>query len=390
MTLAIATSNPNAIAETYVRQHMRLVRPGATVCIGLSCDGEPDVGVPVHCVRPQPRRLGKLTTLATFLRTGYGAALPRSEEKRLATFLRAHGAAAVLAEFGTSGAALRVFCRKAGLPLFVNFHGYDATVLGSRKDIRHAYRLLARDSQRVICGSQHFAGLLRGLGFPEAKIAVIPCGIELADFSAGEDRDPDLVMAVGRLTRKKRPDLAIRAFALAHREHPSLRLEIIGEGSQRAACEEAIRDLDLGSVVTLLGARSHDEVKRRLARAGIFIQHSVTAENGDQESQGISLLEAMASGLPVVATDHNGFSEIVTQGETGYLSPEGDVEAMAASILRLAQDCELARRLGRAGRARVEAQFDALHLAARLREVIFGSGENGPVPSAAKGQGGPA
>lgn len=383
MTLAIATSNPNAIAETYVRQHMRLVRPGATVGIGLSCSGTPALDIPIHCVRAGPRGWhGKLKTLSTLLRTGYGAALSPAEEARLASFLKAHGTEAVLAEFGTSGAALRAFCRSSGLPLFVNFHGHDATVLGRRKDIRRAYRLLARDAERFVCGSRHFAGILQELGFPVEKIHVIPCGIELEGFAAEDRKDPNVIMAVGRLTRKKRPDLAIRAFALAHREMPSLRLEIIGEGSQRIACEDVIRELGLGSAVTLLGARSHDEVKARLAGGGIFIQHSVTAENGDQESQGISLLEAMASGLPVVTTDHNGFSETVIHGETGFLSPEGDVEAMAANLLRLARDADLAHRFGRAGRARVEAEFDALRLAGRLRELIFGRHETAPSVSA--------
>lgn len=383
MNLAVATSNPDAVSETYVRQHMRLVRPGATVAIGLSCNGKPELDIPVHCVC-QTRRwpFGKLATMATLLRTGYGAALSLAEERHLAAFLKAHEVKAVLAEFGTSGAALRVFCRKAGLPLFVNFHGHDATVLGHRKDIRRSYRLLARDAKRVICGSRHFAGLLEDLGFPAAKIEVIPCGIEMEGFSAQGEKDHNLIIAVGRLTRKKRPDIAIRAFALARKERPSLRLEIIGEGGQRTACEDAIRQLGLESSVTLLGARSHHEVKARLAGAGIFIQHSVTSENGDQESQGISLLEAMASGLPVVTTDHNGFSEAVTHGETGYLSPEGDVEAMADNILRLANDSELARRFGRAGRARIESQFDALHLAGRLRELIFGGGEMGHSSSA--------
>lgn len=374
MTLAVATSNPNSVAETYVRQHMRLIQPGATVGIGLSCEGEPALGIPVFCAR-QGRRglLGKFGTLATLLRTGYAASIPAAEESRLASFLEKHGTRAVLAEFGTTGCALRVFCRKAGLPLFVNFHGHDATVLGRRRDIRHAYRLLAQDAERFICGSRHFAGILERLGIPAGRIEVVPCGIEIAQFSSDGEKDPDLVVAVGRLTRKKRPDLAIRAFALAHREHPSLRLEIIGEGGQRAVCEETIRDLGLEQAVTLLGARPHDEVKARLAGAGIFVQHSVTAENGDQESQGISLLEAMASGLPVATTDHNGFSETVLHDETGFLSPEGDVEAMAGNILRLARDPELARRLGRAGRARVEAQFDAVHLCARLSALIFGT-----------------
>ncbi|MBY6069558.1 glycosyltransferase family 4 protein [Leisingera aquaemixtae] len=373
MSLAIATQNPDAVAETYVRQHMRLVRPGQTVGIGLACAQPPAAAIPFHCVRlqGQPKR-NRLGTVARFLRTGYRASLSRREEAGLGAFLQAHGTTAVLAEFGTTGCALRVFCRQAGLPLFVNFHGHDATVLGRRRDMRFAYRMLAQSAQGFFCGSRHFAGVLEGIGIPGRKITVIPCGIEVGEFSADTRKDPGLVIAVGRLTRKKRPDLAIRAFARARREHPSLRLEIIGDGPEKKACRAVIGELGLEAAVTMLGACSHDEVKARLAGAAVFIQHSVTADNGDQESQGISLLEAMASGAAVAVTDHNGFSETVKQGETGFLSPERDVEAMAASILRLAREPALARKLGQAGRARVEEYFDAHRLARQLRQAIFG------------------
>ena len=100
----------------------------------------------------------------------------------------------------------------------------------------------------------------------------------------------------------------------------------------------------------------------------MFVQHSMTAPNGDQESQGVSLLEAMAASLPVVTTDHNGFAESVLHGETGLLSPEGDVAAMAENIARIAGDPGLRLALGQNGRARVANEFD---MAARLRAVLF-------------------
>ncbi|WP_138466103.1 glycosyltransferase family 4 protein [Poseidonocella sp. HB161398] len=380
MTLAVATSNPMAVAETYIRQHMRLIAPGRTVAIGLDCPEATALDLPLFCVRRGPGgAAGKALSLARRWRTGYGAALSLAEERRLAEFLRAHGVEAVLAEFGTTGAALRMVCRRAGLPLFVNFHGYDATVLPKRRDIRACYRLLAAEAAGVICGSEHFAGILRDLGFPAAKISVIPCGIELEGFCADGAKDPDLAIAVGRLTAKKRPDLTIRAFAEARRSRPNLRLEVIGDGGQRGRCDAVIAELGLGGAVTMLGACTHEEVKARLAGAGLFLQHSVTAESGDQESQGISLLEAMASGLPVICTDHNGFSETVIEGETGFLSPEHDIPAMAANIRRVTADPELARRLGQAGRARVERLYGADSLAARLRGLILGQETAAPL-----------
>ena len=372
MTLAVATQNPNAVAETYVRQHMRLIRPGETVGIALSGnDSDAPAYLPYHVVGQRAAGpMAKAGTLAALVRTGYSAAPSRREEVRLEAFLRQHEVEAIFAEFGTTGAALRKMCLRLGLPLLVNFHGHDATVLGQRADIRAAYRLLARDADKIICGSRHFASVLTGLGIPLDRIDVVPCGIELDEFQPDRARDPDLVVAVGRLTRKKRPDLAIRAFAVARQSRPSLRLRMIGDGDQKGLCEQTVRELGVGDAVFLAGAQSHSEVKESLARASVFIQHSVTAENGDQESQGISLLEAMASGVPTVVTDHNGFSETVVDGMTGFLSPEGDVDGMARGILRLAEDRDLSRSFGAAGRARVEEEFDAVSLSARLRGLV--------------------
>ncbi|MEM9422812.1 MAG: glycosyltransferase family 4 protein, partial [Pseudomonadota bacterium] len=372
MTLAVATNNPMAIAETYVRQHMRLICPGDTVAIGLDCGGKPNLDLPYFCVRRGSGGvLSKIGSQMTRWRTGYGAALSLAEEKRLLEFLGDHGVSAVLAEFGTTGAALREVCTKIDLPLFVNFHGYDATVLPKRHDIRHAYRRLARDASGFICGSEHFSAILQRIGIPQKKISVIPCGIEIDDFRCDPQRSQDRVIAVGRLTPKKRPDLTIRAFSLALKKHPRLRMDLIGEGGERARCEAIVTELGLGGSVRLLGACSHAEVKKNLASASIFAQHSVTAENGDQESQGISLLEAMASSLPVVCTDHNGFSETVIDGETGLLSPEHNVEAMAANLCKLVEAPESAIHLGQEGRKRVEQYYRADNLAERLRSLIF-------------------
>jgi glycosyltransferase involved in cell wall biosynthesis len=88
------------------------------------------------------------------------------------------------------------------------------------------------------------------------------------------------------------------------------------------------------------------------------------------ESFGVSLIESMASSVPVVATDHNGFSETVIHGETGYLVAEHDVEGMAAAILALLDDPDQATRMGRAGRVRVEEHFTNERAAARLREIM--------------------
>ncbi|MEM9341982.1 MAG: glycosyltransferase [Pseudomonadota bacterium] len=380
--LAVATQDPTTVAETYVRQHMRLVFPDETLGIALG-GTDPGIGVPFHIV--EPRRggiLGKALAARTWARTGYAIALTWPQEQHLQEVLQKANVTAVLAEFGTTGCALRSFCKRLGLPLIVNFHGYDATVLPKRRDMRHAYYLLARDAAKVVCGSRHFATILVRIGFPASKVEVVPCGIEVSDFMADTQKDPNLIAAVGRLTEKKRPDLMLRAFAQAADVCPDLRLEVIGDGPRRSVCNDLVRDLGIEDRVVLHGARTHSEVCALLSRASVLVQHSATARNGDQESQGISLLEAMASGMAVVATDHNGFSETVVHGVTGLLSPEKDVAAMAGNIIELTQDHTRTRTMGAAGRSRVIERFDAATLSAQLRQVILsalsGTTESGP------------
>jgi glycosyltransferase involved in cell wall biosynthesis len=365
--LAIATQNPNAVAETYVRQHVRRLAPGRTALVGLACTEEPRLDVPALCLTPTQ---GKLQSLTNLLRTGYTGGVTGAVARELDRFIDAHGIEVVLAEFGPTGAALRAFCKSRGLPLHVFFHGYDATVMPRSVKVRHAYRLLARDADGFMCGSRYFKAKLERMGFPGERIAVSPGGVELSDFAPSSARDPKLLVGVGRLTAKKAPHHTIAAFAKARESVPDLKLELVGGGPLRAECDAMVARLGLDDGVTLHGAQDHAFVKALLARAGIFVQHSVTAPNGDEESQGISLLEAMASGLPVVTTRHNGFPETVVDGETGLLSDEHDVAAMAANIVRIAQSEETRIAFGAAGRRRAEEAFDADVLAAKLREHL--------------------
>ena len=140
-------------------------------------------------------------------------------------------------------------------------------------------------------------------------------------------------------------------------------MEIVGEGSLREMCEEGILDLGLSGHVQLCGARSHDDVKRKLSNAGIFIQHSQTASNGDQESQGISLLEAMAAGCPVVATRVGGVAEAVVHGATGLLVEPAASAGLASALEELLAAPKRLEIMGKAGRMRAESEFSVRAMA---------------------------
>ena len=371
MTLLVATQDPNATAETYVRQHMRMIAPGKTVGLALSGSGDAPGDIPFLHLNPDRRGLsGKIASAIATARHGYSGAPIGADRAAAKAFCQRHGVKIVLAEFGPTGAALMTLCKGLGIPLIVNFHGYDATVMPKSARVRSAYRQLARTVSGVVCGSRHFAGRVAEIGFERDQIMVVPCGIESALFQPGPDKTGNRIVAVGRLTPKKAPDLTIRAFAKAREEVPSLMLDMIGPGPLFDHFAGLIEDLGLSESVRLMGAQEPQAVRAALASADIFVQHSVVAPNGDTESQGISLIEAMAAALPVVATDHNGFSETVIDGETGFLVPERDTDGMAARIVSLAQDPALRARFGAAGRDRARAHFDASVTTDLMRAVI--------------------
>ncbi len=164
--------------------------------------------------------------------------------------------------------------------------------------------------------------------------------------------------------------MTLQAFVQARRVCPDLRLDMIGDGPLKSDCAAFVAANGLGDCVTLHGACDHDTVRATLGAADIFVQHSIVAPNGDTESQGISLVEAMASALPVVATDHNGFSETVVHGSTGFLVPEGDVTAMAGRIVDLVGNRRLRVAMGQAGQERAQSVFDEAVVTSRMKKHL--------------------
>ena len=162
----------------------------------------------------------------------------------------------------------------------------------------------------------------------------------------------------------------ILAFARVASAIQDARLDIIGDGSLEGECRKLIESLDLTDRVTLHGARHSDFVLALLKEASVFAQHSVTAPDGDMEGLPVSVLEAMACGLPVVSTRHSGIPEAVEEGRTGLLVEEHDVEGMAEAILGLLKDPQRAAAMGRAGRERILSHFTRERSRDRLREIL--------------------
>jgi phosphatidyl-myo-inositol alpha-mannosyltransferase len=201
----------------------------------------------------------------------------------------------------------------------------------------------------------------------EGEVVVVPNGLDVEAFAApARARPPGLpegrrILWVGRLDRQKGFGIALRAFERVAREVADVRLVVIGDGGDRELAGRL--PAEVRSRVAMLGAVPHEDLPAYHAACEVF----VGAATG-QESFGYVLVEAMAAGLPVVATDIPGYREVVRDGVEGLLVPPGDPEALAAAILRVLGDGELASRLSGAGRGRARAySWDVV--ATRIEEV---------------------
>lgn len=289
--------------------------------------------------------------------SGVDALLRGHKTKKIFEFLKDKKIEAVLAEYGNTGVALMDICEELDIPLIVHFHGYDAYKHDTLEKFSDTYPVLFKKAQALICVSIKMGEQLLSLGAPQEKIHHIPTGIDTSRFSGGM---PDMVepvfVAIGRFVDKKAPQLTLLAFYSLLEQCPEATLIMIGDGLLRDVCIQMARALSIEDSVEFPGVLEPEEISRRLRSARAFVQHSIIPGNGDSEGTPNSVMEASATGIPVIATRHAGIPEVVTDNETGLLVNEGDIDAMTDAMLRLARDKKLAKAFGEAGQAKVRRE----------------------------------
>jgi phosphatidylinositol alpha-mannosyltransferase len=228
-------------------------------------------------------------------------------------------------------------------------------------------RIMARRIDVRIAVSERAAAFARArLG---GAFQVVPNGLDVASFAASEPADLDRgrrLLFVGRLDRRKGFPVAVEAFRLLVERHPDIRLIVAGDGKERAAAarlKPPVRDR-----VTMLGTVPRDQLPRYFAACDLLVAPSLSGE-----SFGYVLLEAMAAGLPVVASRIPGYDEVVRDGREGFLVPSGDPRAVADAAAKVIDDPALARTMAHAGRT-TAAQYDwavvAGQIEAAYREAL--------------------
>jgi glycosyltransferase involved in cell wall biosynthesis len=295
---------------------------------------------------------------------------------RIYQLLKKEKISVVLAEYGITGTFMVQSCQSLGVPLIVHFHGYDAykhnIIYG---DVGRQYEKLFKASSALIAVSEAMKRQLISLGAPKEKIHVIRCGCNTELFKPCKPSgNKQLFLSVGRFVDKKAHYLVILAFSKLKESYPDAHLEIIGSGPLSEVCHRLVEAYQLCDSVILKGECSLNEVATRMRNARAYIQHSIVPEfgpdKGDSEGTPVAVMEAMASGLPVIATNHAGIGEIINHGENGLLVEEGDVEEMARQMERVLKNPDFADKLGKEAASYAGKHFSVKNTFKRLHSLI--------------------
>jgi len=280
----------------------------------------------------------------------------------------------VHAQFGTFGTLALRLVEIGALEgaVVVSFRGYDASQY--LRAHPHAYERLFAGGRLFLPVSRVIAKRIEAAGCDPKKVRVHHSGIDCERFAHRERTrnadEPTRIVSVARLVEKKGIGFALEAIARVLGSGRAVSYTIVGEGALRNDLERLVARLDIGADVKMMGRLSHAEVASLLSDAHVLLAPSVTAADGDEEGIPNVLKEAMAMGLPVVATRHAGIPELVEDGVSGFLVPERDVEALADRLTRLVDHPETWPALGRGGRARVLAEFD-IRTQSRALETLY-------------------
>jgi glycosyltransferase involved in cell wall biosynthesis len=260
-----------------------------------------------------------------------------------------------------------------GVKVVSTCHGAELALGRKKKWIRSVLSWLLRKSDVVGCNSSHTAGEIKAVSARAATIIpygattrIEPAGTKL-EKSPGE---PATILFSGRLIQRKGLPYLIRTIPELLKHRP-VKLVITGNGDRREELEKLTRELGLESSVTFRGFVSNEELGELYRTCDLYVHPAIFDDKGDTEGLGVVLIEALMNERPVVASAVGGIVDVIEHEETGLLVPEKDEPALAAAILRLLGDPELAERLGKAGSRFAERHFDWSRITDETEELYY-------------------
>lgn len=345
MRICITRSSRNAYSETFIRDQISGFRKWADVYT-------------IHSGRlPEKAENGLLLNSKLFwiLHKGLKIFLGRNNffgNYGVKKYLKNNNIQVVLANYGMPGAHMTPVCRDLNIPLLVIFHGHDATDVKLLKEYEEGYKKMFKYATYTIAVSEEMKKRLLAAGAVPEKLKLIPYGVDVEKFKPrGVNTNKNTFLAVGRFTKKKGPLHTIRAFYIALQKFPDAQLIMVGgKTGMYEECEKLVQELGISTSVDFPGIKNSDEIAQLMSNSLAFVQHSITAPNGDMEGTPLGILEASASALPVISTLHGGIKEAVIHGKTGFLVEEKEEEKMAGYMINVLENPEMAKEMGLNGR----------------------------------------
>ncbi len=277
--------------------------------------------------------------------------------------------------FGHIAVHLLPLIRAWDKPSIVSFHGADVLVDLEKPAYRAATQRMLEAVRLVLVRSGSLAGALANLGCPPEKIRIQRTGIPLDEIVFQARRPPRdgrwRLLQAGRLIEKKGFETTLRAFAQFVARHSEAVLTIAGDGPLRSALERIAHDLNIAAHVTFTGFLTQAQLREQFYQSHIFLHPSETGLDGNQEGVPNSMLEAMASGLPVFATMHGGIPEAIENGVSGVLVAERDEAALALALFLAADHPEQLVPMALRGAETVAAKFEQRTQVRKLEDCYF-------------------
>ncbi len=294
----------------------------------------------------------------------------RGEYQMLSSLLERRGADLMHVYFGHTGVHLLPFIECWDKPCVVSFHGADVAEKADIPNYATRLRRMFQAVPLVFARSQSLADRLIHLGCPPDRLRINRTGVPLRDFPFVRRNAPEnghwRFFQASRLIPKKGVPTALRAFAVVQRQYRNAEFLIAGKGPLQSELERLITQLGIDGQVRFCGFLAQAELVKMYSMAHIFLHPSETPPNHDQEGVPNSILEAMATGLPVVATRHGGIPEAIEDGRTGLLVREGDYRALATTMMRLIRAPLLREEIGWRASESVATNFEQAEQVRRL------------------------
>ncbi len=349
MNIAIFSPNKNPYSETFIQAHKKYLKDKVFYYFGnkgrIKLEGHNNLVSKGK--RWRYRIVRKLKKHSNYFIV----------EQSVLASLKEQAIDVVLVEYGTHAFNLDSLLKQSGLPVVVHFHGYDASVsevIKGCNDYIEVFNL----ASRIVAVSRKMEERLLSLGCPREKLVYNVYGPQPEFESVQPTYSKIQFISIGRFTDKKAPYYTILAFQQILDKHPEACLLLAGNGVLLNMCQNLVKYLHIEDKVKFLGVVSPNTYRQLLSESLAFVQHSITAKNGDMEGTPLAVLEASAAGLPVIATKHAGIPDVIMNGETGLLCEEHDVKAMAENMVRLLDNVLLAKQLGSFGKEHIIKNYN--------------------------------